>query len=189
MQDSSHRLPEQAQNADARLAKRGGKIPPRRGIGKSIAGAFVLLFWDAVFTGSFLMSLCVCPIWFLGSVLNNAIQRPGWRLALLRVAIPPLTLGLVLVNDAIQYRIATANAPRVVAACEEFHAANGRFPKNLDELVPRYLPSVPRAKYCLACGEFQYWNSEERPILVWYVVPPFGRKIYSFEDRRWGYLD
>ena len=81
-----------------------------RGVGVSIGGEFVLLASDAAFDGSFLLSLCVCPIWFLVSVLKNAIQRPRWRLALLRTAIPTLTLGLVLANDAVQSRIAKANA-------------------------------------------------------------------------------
>ena len=165
------------------------KARSHRGIGGSISGALVLLAWDAAFTGSFLVSLMVCPIWIVVSILKNAIQRPGWRVALLRIAIPALTLGLVRANEAVQYRIGKANAPRIIAACEEFHAASGKFPKTLDELVPRYMPSIPRAKYCVAYGEFSYWNNEGRPILVWCVIPPFGRKIYDFEERRWGYID
>jgi hypothetical protein len=150
----------------------------------------MLLFWDAVFTGSFLMSLLACPIWFLVSILKNTIQRPGWKLALIRVAIPALTLGLVLANDAVQYRIGNANAPLIIKACEDFHAANGKFPKTLDELVPQYLTSIPRAKYCLAFGEFRYWKlDDERALLEWCVMPPYGWKIYNFDDRRWGYLD
>ena len=135
------------------------------------------------------MSFMFCPLWFLISILKNAIQRPGWRLALLRIAIPAATLGLALANDDVQCKIGEANAPRIVAACEEFRAANGRFPKTLDDLVPAYLPSIPRAKYCLDYGEFRYWNIDGSPILVWYLVPPYGRKIYDFEKRRWNYID
>ena len=159
-----------------------------RGIRVSIGGALVLLALDAAFSGSYLMSILFCPMWFWVSILKNAIQCPGWRLALLRMAIPAVTLGLVLANDEVQYRIGKANAPRIIAACEEFHAANGTFPKTLDELVPRYIPSVPRAKYCLMWGDFVYFNYGT-PMLVWYVVPPFGRKIYDFEEGRWSYLD
>jgi hypothetical protein len=188
MQDSSCRPAEHAKN-EMWLTIVVRYLLSQRGIRVSIGIALVLLAWDAVYSGSFLFSLIVCPIWFLGSVLKNAIQRPGWRLALLRIAIPALTLGLVLANDGIQYRIGKANAARVVTACEEFQAANSKFPHTLDELVPRYLPYVPRAKYCVMWGEFSYWNFDEHPILVWCVVPPFGRRIYSFDDRRWGYLD
>lgn len=161
-----------------------------RDIRVSIGIASVLLAWDAAFTGSFLLSFLVCPIWLLFSILKNAIQRHGWRLALLRIAIPALTLGLALANNAVQLRIGEANAPRIIAACEEFHAANGEFPQTLGQLVPRYLPSIPRAKYCLAYGEFLYLSPPGgEPLLVWCVVPPFGRKIYNFQERRWTYLD
>ena len=180
-------------DSDARTnegsADAGGKTAHRSGIRGSIIGVFILLFWDAAISGSYVMSILVCPIWFIVSILKNAIQRPGWRVALIRIAIPPLTLALVLANDSLQYKIGKANAPRIIAACEQFHSANGRYPKTLNELVPQYLPSIPRAKYCLMLGEFMYWNFDEEPMLVWYVVPPYGRKTYTFNDQRWGYLD
>lgn len=161
-----------------------------RGIRLSLGAAAVLLAWDVAFSGWFGASLIFCPIWFLLSLLKNVIQRPGWGLALLRIAVPAVTLGLAWTNDAVQIRVAEANAPRVVAACEEYHAANGRFPKNFDELVPQYLPSVPRAKYCLGpWGQFVYFYNQGKPMLVWYVVPPYYRRIYDFETRRWNYIE
>jgi hypothetical protein len=166
------------------------KMWSHRGIRVSIGSALVLLAWDAAFSGSFLMSFCFCPIWFLVSILKNAIQRPGWRLALLRIAIPALTLGFVMANDALQLRVAEANAPRLVAACEEYHATNGTFPLTLDELVPQCMPSVPRAKYCLGhFGQFVYFFNQGKPMLVWYVVPPYYRRIYDFETRQWRYIE
>jgi hypothetical protein len=186
MQDNLQPPSAQVQKSPVCLAHRAWF---HRGIGVSIGGALVLLGLDAVISGSFLTSFMVCPIWFLFSILKNAIQRPGWRLALVRIAVPAVTLGLVLANNAAQLRIAEANAPRIIAACEEFHAANGRFPKTLDELVPRYMPSVPRAKHCLALGEFVYWYSDGKPMLMWYAIPPFGRNIYFFENGRWRYID
>jgi hypothetical protein len=160
-----------------------------RGIKRSVVAAAVLLAWDGALYGSFVMSWIFCPIWFLVSLLKNAIERPGWGLALVRIGIPALTLGLVRANNAVQLGVAEANAQRVVAACEEYHAANGRFPKNLDELVPQYMNSVPFAKYCLGPpGRFAYYNSGT-PMLVWQVVPPYYRRIYDFHTRSWSYLD
>jgi hypothetical protein len=161
----------------------------QRGIRVSIGIVCLLLAWDVANTGSFVMSYIFCPIWFLASLLKNAIQHPGWRLALTRIAIPALTLTVVMANDSLQSQIAQANAPKIIAACEEFHAANGRFPKTLDELVPRYLPSVPRAKYCLIYGDFSYWYLDSHPILEWCVIPPYGRRIYDFDRRQWNYID
>lgn len=160
----------------------------------SLWGAIALLCFDVVLSGSFLISFFACPIWFLASGARNAIQRPGWRVALDRIALPVLTLGIVLGINASEWKIAHANAERIVMACEEFHAVNGYYPKALDELVPRYLPAIPRAKHCLIWGEFLYWHfgqtdDPEHFLLVWVKIPPFGRETYSSRDHRWGYLD
>jgi hypothetical protein len=159
------------------------------GIKRSVVAAAVLLAWDGALTGSCLLSSLVCPIWFLVSLLKNAIERPGWRPALVRIGIPALTLGLVIANNAVQLGIAEANAQRVVAACEQYHAANGTFPKKLDELVPQYLNSVPVARYCLSPSCCFYYSSFGTPKLYWQVLPPHLRKISNFETRSWSYLD
>ena len=160
-----------------------------RGIKRSLVASVVLLAWDGALYGSLVMSMIFCPIWLLVSLVKNAIERPGWGLALVRIGIPALTLAILRANNAVQLGVAEANAQRVVAACEEDHAANGRFPRNLDELVPRYMYSVPCAKYCLGPpGRFAYYSSGT-PMLVWQVVPPYYRKIYNFHARSWSYLD
>ena len=102
---------------------------------------------------------------------------------------PALTLALVLANAVFQFRVSGANAARIITACEEYHAAHGTFPNTLEELVPRYMPSIPPAKYCLG-GKFLYVNSgKEYHILLWREAPPYFRKVYHFETRRWSYLD
>ncbi|WP_165251099.1 hypothetical protein [Paludisphaera soli] len=160
-----------------------------RSIRGSLGAAAALLFWDVVMTGSFLMSMIFCPIWILISLLKSTIQLPGRRLALARVGIPVATLAIVWANDAVQLRIAEANARRVVAACEAYHVDEGRFPRKLEELAPRYLESVPLAKHCMM-GGFFYSNSQGgKPMLFWVVVPPYLRKIYHFDTRTWSYLD
>ena len=102
-----------------------------------------------------------------------------------------MTFWLVRINDAFQLRIAEDNGQRIVAACEEYHAANGRFPGKLDELVPKYMTSVPVAKYTLGpWGKFIYVSRPpEDAMFFWYVVPPHFRKIYRFQTRSWSYLD
>jgi tetratricopeptide (TPR) repeat protein len=159
-----------------------------RGIRVSVFGALALVILDVGLEGSCLISLMVCPIWFLVSILKNAIQRPGWRLALLRIAIPVLTLGLILANAVYQFRISEANAARIITACEQFYVANGKYPNNLDELVPRYMLSIPPAKYCLG-GKFLYMRGEESHRLLWRESPPYFRKIYHFETRQWSYMN
>jgi hypothetical protein len=153
-----------------------------RGIRVSITAALGLVVWDAVLFGSFILSIMVCPVWFLYSIVKNASNRPGWKLALLRITIPALTLGLVLTNATVQSRIAEANATKIIGACKEFHTANGRYPRTLDELVPKYMPSVPRAKYCLDIGKFLYF--EEQPMLMWYDGVRFTSISISEGERK-----
>jgi hypothetical protein len=165
-----------------------------RSIRGSLGAAAALLLWDVALSGSFVMSMIFCPIWILVSLLRSAIHRPGWRLAVVRVAIPVLTLLIVRANDTVQRGIAEANALRVVAACEAYHADSGRFPRKLADLVPRYLDSVPVARYCLGPSSVFWYtggsiHESDYPLLVWQVVPPYYRKIYSFERRTWSYLD
>jgi hypothetical protein len=169
------------------MADRGENLQ-RPGVRGSIVGSLGLLALD-VGTGSFLASLFACPIWFLVSVTKSAVQKPGWTVALVRTAIPLVTLAVVLCNSALQSRIAKANAERIIAACDQFRADNGRFPITLDGLVPEYMQFIPRAKYCLEWDKYQYINGDGHPILLWVNLPPFGRPTYNFEDRRWGYLD
>ena len=161
-----------------------------RSIRGSLGVAAALLALDVALFGTAMASLIPCPLWIVVSLLRSAIHRPGWGLALVRVAIPALTLGIVLGNDAFQRGVADANARRVVAACEAYHAAHGDFPRKLDELVPEFLDSVPPAKYCLGPPSlFFYAYNQGRPAFFWQVVPPHGRRTYDFESRRWGHLD
>jgi hypothetical protein len=185
MQETSHKPPERSHN---RMWLRSlFHCAWHRGIRVSVGTALALVALDAVLNGTYTLSVIVCPIWFLLSIAKSASNRPGWKLALLRAAIPALTLGLVLTNDTVQSRMAKANAAKIIRACDAFHGANGRYPKALCELVPKYMPSVPHAKYCLAFGEFLY--SHEQPMLMWYATPPFGREVYNFEERGWSYID
>lgn len=156
----------------------------------SLAIAAMLLFWDVVMFGSYLMSMFFCPIWLVASLLKNLIQLPGWGIALFRLAMPVVTWGVVMANSDFQLKRAEENAQQVVAACEQFDADHGRFPKSLDELVPEYMPSVPTVKYASGhWGRFIYISGPENALLGWYVVPPYLRKTYDFENRQWRYID
>lgn len=151
----------------------------------SIIGAFVVLALD-VFYGTFI-SAGVCPVWFLVSLVKAIKKRPGWRIGLSRVVIPVLIFAIVGGNAAIQSKLANANAERIIAACEQFRTATGKYPDQMEELVPKYLSSIPRAKYSFAFNEFRYRNLAGNHLLMWDERPPYGRKIYDFEQRKWRY--
>lgn len=151
----------------------------------------ILLANDVVVSGSYLMSFLVIPIWFVGAIVRAAIQRPGWVLSMKRIAIPLIIGGIVCGNAWLQNSIAQSRFDVVVQACKQYQKDKGHFPGKLEDLVPSYLPSVPRAKYCLMFGEFDYFggSGDSSPMLMWTELPPFGRPYYDFKNGRTGYLD
>jgi hypothetical protein len=86
-------------------------------------------------------------------------------------------------------QLAKRRAEIVIAAVKSYHAENRRYPPTLEDLAPRYLDSVPRAKYTLAFNDF-IWNSGGESAWLQYVaLPPFGRPTYDFAKGAWGYVD
>lgn len=91
-----------------------------------------------------------------------------------------------------QFHAATArnHAAQVIDACRAYQARHGMLPDHLEDLVPEFLARVPRAKYTLQWGEFTYWTSSRTSHTLMYVsLPPFGRRVYHFEEGRWSVLD
>jgi hypothetical protein len=87
-------------------------------------------------------------------------------------------------------RIASRQADRVIAACRQYETKYRRLPDTLQEVVPEFLPGIPRAKYTLLYGDFSYFVSYEKKHHLYYVAfPPFARAIYSFESGRWSTFD
>ena len=85
--------------------------------------------------------------------------------------------------------IARERAESLVVAVEQFHAKHGRYPERLGEIVPEFIPEIPKAKYVLIADRFRYFKSDSRHSLMYVEIPPFGRRIYTFEDRRWTTLN
>jgi hypothetical protein len=158
-------------------------------IAGSVCISALVLFWDVGNEGFYTFSLIICPPWFLISVIKNAIQRPGWRTAIPRVSVPLLTFAIAFGNGNLQWRISDAHAQQVIKACEEFRLAKGRYPSKLDELVPKYLSSIPPAKYCMFLSDFFYVNNGEDQPMLWWTRYGFYRRFYNFHERRWSNLD
>ena len=154
----------------------------------SLICLLVLLFFDVLLDGSYLVSALVCPIWFLVAGIRAIATSPSASVATARVLMPFFAALLVAANFCLQGEIAMANAATVIQACEQYREANGAYPERLDDLVPRFLNSIPRAKYCCSRSEFWYFGPPA-PVLDWYEVPPFGRRVYVFDTGRWRYVD
>jgi hypothetical protein len=155
----------------------------------SLLIAFVLIYLDIVEFGSYMFCALACPVWFVISAVIALVQRPTWRITVARVLAAPVVLLLAVSNYSVQSSIAMANAAYVIQACESYRTDNGSYPDRLDQLVPRYLKSIPRAKYCHFFGGFCYVRIDQSPILWWTAMPPFNKRVYDFERRTWRYLD
>jgi hypothetical protein len=157
-------------------------------IGGTLICLLVTVFLDIVVDGNYMFSALVCPIWLIVGVVRTVLQRPRLSVTVARILIPVVTVLLVVANYRLQRTIAMGNAADLIKACEQYREANGSYPEHLNELVPRYLSSVPRAKYCCSESEFRYYGPPH-PRLVWWEFPPFGRQVYVFETGNWRYVD
>jgi hypothetical protein len=89
-------------------------------------------------------------------------------------------------------KLAHHRAEQIAVALDAFKADHGSYPATLEQLVPRYLPSVPLAKYTLMpmYNRFDYSSSgTDRAFISYVAIPPFGRPFYRLETKKWGYLD
>ncbi|MEK6742604.1 MAG: hypothetical protein AABZ15_03290 [Nitrospirota bacterium] len=91
-------------------------------------------------------------------------------------------------ND-LNNRVAMKHAGMIITACENYKNKHGAYPAKLSDLVPEFLNNVPPAKYTFASGNFRYSASDTKHDLMFVRFPPFGRPIYHFETKKWGYLD
>jgi hypothetical protein len=159
------------------------------GVRGSLVCALVIVLLDVVNDGGFMFAAVVCPIWVVVGMIRTLAPHPSLGVAAARILIPVVTGLLVVANYSMQGRIAMANAARVIQACERYRGATGAYPERLSDLVPRYLSSVPRAKYCCSRGEFVYDVYPQLHTLFWFDSPPFGTRVYNFETGRWHHIE
>ena len=173
-----------------------GKEAQLPSLARTARALAVLFLADLGFAGQGLLSLFVAGVGL--SLLTSAAlwaairggATPLVRSRAMRAGMY-LLLGIATVATT-QFHMATAqnHAAQVIQACRAYQARHGMLPDRLEELVPEFLPRVPRAKYTLQWGEFTYLTSgKESHTLMYVALPPFGRRLYHFEAARWSQLD
>jgi hypothetical protein len=163
---------------------------------KRTAIALSLLFaFDLGYAGQGLFSLLVSSggvLLLAAGAIRSALggAAPLARSRAMRAALY-LALGVAAFGTAGFHRATgEAHAARVIDACAAFEARHGALPNRLQDLVPDFLPAVPRARFTLAYADFVYSAAPNRDHTLMYVtLPPFGRRIYHFERRQWSQLD
>jgi hypothetical protein len=130
-----------------------------------------------------LVSLALCVVHAARLVLSmlRHQRRRLFRLAL-SMGLFTLAVAASLVLTGLDRQLGAERADEVVRALRRHRAEQGAWPERLEQLVPRYLPLVPRASFRLCFAEFIY--QPDPPELMWTVWPPYGRRIIQLEDGR-----
>ena len=107
-----------------------------------------------------------------------------------KVALYLLAVIGIMVLFIFNRQVGTQRADELVKAVEAYSAKHGQFPQNLEQVVPDFMSAVPLARYTLASNDFSYKTGPDgKHVLSWTVTPPFARKSYTFEEKRWVTLD
>ena len=162
---------------------------PSAGFKKTLIGAALLFFVDAIWMNqggiSAILGLAILFVSIPMALFGRERALRAYKLK--KSAIWLVAIVSVFAFNWASNQMARHRANDVVAAVKAYHQQHGAYPKRLDDLVPAFLLSVPRAKYVLGLGEFKYLYDEARPTLFYVEFPPFGRPTFSFGRDERGY--
>jgi predicted PurR-regulated permease PerM len=157
------------------------------GIRASIVIAAVLFLLDfLVFAGLLIpVFAAYVVLWGLPQALA-AWRRPAARKAWLIRSVAYGCAGVVMTGVLMLNRaLVVQGADESVAAIEQFHAKEGRYPNALEETVPRYLPRVPQGNVIPWVMPYRYWQDGAAAYFS-YTPPPWPvQRIYNFQTRQW----
>jgi hypothetical protein len=116
------------------------------------------------------------------TIAQRQRRSERFRIAVIYTLMFVATMALLLSN----IRLAQHRADPVISAVNRYHSEHGHYPKTLDELVPAYLPSVPRAGFTLLSRDFRYYpfHNDERPQLC-FAAMFHGLFAYDFYTGSW----
>jgi hypothetical protein len=160
----------------------------------TIIAAIGLFILDAIVLHGLSMALIgvlVVAFWLIPAALY-ALMKGSREIGLMRVkkAIVYSVMALaIFIAFSLNNRLAEMRAESVIGAVTKFNDQRGRYPKSLQELVPGYLETVPRANLTLNAGSFIFFASEDAPSLMYYKYWPFARRCYNFKGRKWSLID
>lgn len=165
--------------------------PSRPGLKKAIVWAAMLFFVDAILLNQGVIS-AIIGFFVIIVYVPKALFARDHRLRTYKLktsAIWLVAVVSVFAFNRASNEMAHQRANNVISAVKAYHQEHRAYPKRLDDLVPDYLTSIPRAKYVLGLGEFKYLYDAVLPALIYVEYPPFGRTTYRFERGEWGYVD
>jgi hypothetical protein len=163
-------------------------IEPKMSLVTTIVVAVAILGIDAIWLGLGVLSLLVVGVAIIWGAVALVVFRKDRKLRLFtlkRTAILLLTGLAGTIFMSLQMDIGNGRAEAIVAAVNQYHAKNGKYPDQLKELVPAFLPSVPRARISWVASEFAYRAIDESHVLSYLQMPPNVVRSYTFETQTW----
>jgi len=155
---------------------------------RPIGLSLLLIFLDVLGVFAFLVGVFLILVYLPRSLLAKKYTACR-KERLTRFAVYLAAVGVVLSLMPINKRVSQERAERIIAAVENYKAANGKYPDRLDQLVPQFMAEIP-AKARITFGDigFRYYagSDPESHTLLYVVMPPFGRRTYNFETKTWG---
>ena len=159
---------------------------------KTLITAAILFVLDAFVTNQGAISIILIlliVLWWLPKSAFKKHKGQSPKAELTKALIYGLVAIAVFSSNIINNKIAKGCANDLIQVIENYHQTTGQYPQTLTELVPTYLPNVPKAKYTLIFNSFTYVNYQGNVSLFYTALPPFGRPTYVFNRKEWKYID
>jgi len=155
---------------------------------RPIGLSLLLIFLDELGAYAFLAGAFLILVYLPRSLLARKFAACR-KERLIRFAVYLTSVAVVFSLITINKRIAKERAERIIAAVENYKAANGKYPDRLDQLAPQFIAEIPaKARVTFTDSGFRYLVGE-RHTLMYVSMPPFGRTTYNFETKSWGFID
>jgi len=151
---------------------------------KPIALSLLLIACDEQGVLSFLIGIFLLVVYLPKSFGDH--YKNCRRERLIRFAIYLSAVLMVCALRIYNTSLARFRADSVIAAVEAFKAKTGAYPERLDQLEPLFMAKVPeKAKMTFMDNGFRYSSRSDYHTLSYVTFPPFGRRVYDFESRKW----
>jgi len=158
-----------------------------------IAVALLLTIFDGFISGLPALGLFISAAVFIASAIASVIflfvDKEFLKLYALKCLIylcaGTFIIGIFMLNTHIGNR----NADKIIHSVEKYKADKGDYPAKLGDLVPEYMPKIPVCAYRMVSNQYRYSYTETSHSLMYASLPPYGRRLYYFQNKEWTYID
>jgi hypothetical protein len=159
---------------------------------KTLIIAICLFLIDALFLNQGIIgaiALLFMVFWLIPKSIFLWLKKQSVKAQLYKCLIYFLMAISIFGANYLNNQLAKSRAKRIIVAVEKYKAVNHRYPKKLAMLAPEYIEAIPTAKYTLFANGFFYSNRDDYAFIGYVAMPPFGRRIYDFNKKKWGFID